>query len=216
MPLLESPPQISVEATRDLNDAFNFFNSHMFGSELPPCMIIFHRYAKSYGYFKPKTWGKEGEKAIRDEIGISQDHLYRTDKETIATLVHEMTHCWQEHFGEPPRKCYHNKEWANKLESIGLMPSSTGAEGGKRTGQKVSHYVIPSGLYEQLFSKLEDQGYKINWRDVRAGGAGGEKGPTKPKTRFKYTCSCDVNVWAKPGVNVICGECEKPFVCEEE
>src|SRR5262245_50122233 len=54
-----------------------------------------------------------------------------------------MVHCWQEHFGKPGRARYHNHEWADKMEALGLMPSDTGEENGKRVGQRVRHYVIP-------------------------------------------------------------------------
>jgi hypothetical protein len=31
------------------------------------------------------------------------------------------------------------------MEAIGLMPSSTGAPGGKRIGDRVSHWIVPDG-----------------------------------------------------------------------
>ena len=211
---MNQTPTTSV--AQDFQQAFDYFNEHMFGGELPPCMILLQRKAKAYGYFWAKRWGESEGTPGTDEISINPSHMYRPDKETISTLVHEQAHCWQEHFGEPSRKGYHNKEWANKMEEIGLMPSSTGTEGGKRTGQKVSHYIITGGLYEQLWTVLEEQGFKINWKEVNATGLNG-KGPAKPKTRFKYSCECEeaVNFWAKPGVQAVCAVCDKPFVSED-
>ena len=40
-----------------------------------------------------------------------------------------MTHLEQAHFGKPSRNGYHNKEWADLMERVGLMPSDTGAPG---------------------------------------------------------------------------------------
>ena len=72
----------------------------------------------------------------------------------LAALVHEMVHVWQYYFGKPSRMGYHNREWANKMMSIGLCPSDTGEPGGKRTGQRMSHYVIEAGLFEQTSREL--------------------------------------------------------------
>ena len=37
---------------------------------------------------------------------------------------------------------------------VGLMPSDTGEAGGKRTGQSITHYIIPGGKFEQVFNTL--------------------------------------------------------------
>jgi len=82
--------------------------------------------------------------------------------EVLQTLVHEMVHAWQFHFGKPGRRGYHNKEWADKMEAIGLMPSSTGKPGGARTGEKMADYAIPGGLFMQATDKLLTQDFKIS------------------------------------------------------
>jgi hypothetical protein len=38
------------------------------------------------------------------------------------------------------------------MERVGLMPSSTGEPGGKRTGQKVSHYILADGPFARAFA----------------------------------------------------------------
>ena len=60
----------------------------------------------------------------------------RTNEQTLSTLVHEMTHLQQQHFGKPSRSGYHNKEWGLLMRAVGLIPSSTGEPGGKETGQR--------------------------------------------------------------------------------
>jgi predicted SprT family Zn-dependent metalloprotease len=52
--------------------------------------------------------------------------ISETDKQVCQTLVHEMTHVFQHVHGKPSARGYHNKEWAAKMKSIGLQPSSTG------------------------------------------------------------------------------------------
>jgi hypothetical protein len=42
------------------------------------------------------------------------------------------------------------------------------------------------------------------------------KRKTKAASKTRYTCaSCGVNAWAKPGVALICGECEEPLQAED-
>ncbi len=57
----------------------------------------------------------------------------------LATLAHEMVHLWQHHFGKPGRGRYHNKEWAEKMKSIGLQPTTTGKDDGAETGDVMGH-----------------------------------------------------------------------------
>jgi len=37
-----------------------------------------------------------------------------------------MVHQWQQHHGKPGRRGYHNKQWAAKMNSVGLVPTHTG------------------------------------------------------------------------------------------
>src|SRR2546430_12513985 len=81
-----------------------------------------------------------------------------------------MAHLWQHHFGTPPRGggYYHNREWAAKMKEIGLYPSSTGAAGGKETGQNMSHYVIAGGAFATACAALVSDGFKLAWGETRA------------------------------------------------
>ena len=76
-----------------------------------------------------------------------------------------MVHCWQFAHGNPGRKNYHNKEWADKMEKIGLMPSSTGKPGGARTGQRMSDYVLPNKAFIKECEALVNGGFNIPWVD---------------------------------------------------
>ncbi len=88
------------------------------------------------------------------EISLTPDSLNRPDKYWHATLVHEMVHLWQQDFGKPSRSCYHNKQWASKMESLGLMPSDTGLPEGRKTGQHMTHYIMAGGLFEKAFQSI--------------------------------------------------------------
>lgn len=193
--------------------AYDHFNADLFEGRLPLCLITLQRKSGAYGYFSPERFisrGNGNEKT--DEIAMNPEAFeWRTDAQILSTLVHEMVHLWHEHFDIPPRKSYHNKVWANKMESIGLMPSTTGQPGGKRVGQKVSHYVIEGGGFELSCSALLATGFKLNWQSYS------EVKKETTKSKVKYSCSeCEQNAWAKPNASLVCGVCMIPMDTEEE
>ena len=51
------------------------------------------------------------------------------------------------------------------MESIGLIPSSTGKVGGKKTGQSMNDYPEKGGIFENLCIKLFKDGLFIKWFD---------------------------------------------------
>jgi hypothetical protein len=123
-----------------LYKAFAFFNGALFAGELPDCLITMQRSKRSYGHFAGERFAHRTGGTVIDEIALNpRSFIDRSHAEIISTLVHEMAHCWQDHRGKPGRRGYHNKEWAAKMQAIGLTPSHTGKPGGKRTGQSVSH-----------------------------------------------------------------------------
>lgn len=71
-----------------------------------------------------------------------------------------------DHFGTPSRRSYHNKEWADKMESLGLMPSSTGLPGGNRVGQKMDDYILKGGPIHMAIQKLQGGGFRLGWVDT--------------------------------------------------
>lgn len=222
-------------AYQELQVAFDHFNQTLFEGVLPPCLITFQREKRTFGYFSTKRFvTATGE--TTDEIAMNPAFFAVSPVgEIMQTLVHEMAHMWQEHFGDPGRRRYHNAEWAEKMESIGLMPSDTGKPGGKKTGEKMMDYSIPGGQFERACAELIEKKFQITWMDrfpvIREGtevpafirldgdGGEGEAGPLTPvenkSNRVKYQCPpCEINVWGKPGLAIICGTCNGEFVAE--
>src|ERR1700722_1296142 len=129
------------QAYGELNRAYDFFNEKFFGGALPKCLITLQRKAKAYGYFCPDRFASSSD--LCDEIAMNPSHFRdRSVTKTLSTLVHEMVHLKQQHFGKPSRGGYHNLEWAYMMEQVGLYPSDTAQPGGKRSGASVSHYII--------------------------------------------------------------------------
>ena len=186
-----------------LQKAYDHFNKKVFGNKLPNCLITLSAELKSArGYYRHHPFEhSDDKKQVTDEISLNPfTFTGRTDREIYSTLVHEMVHLWQHHFGVKNTKTHHDSEWADKMEEIGLMPTSTGVEGGKRTGRKVTHYIIEGGTFDIAEQSL---GVAIPWRGVPR--AAKKK---KPPRRTKYTCpECGLNVYGKPGIALSCVEC---------
>ena len=145
--------------------AFTHFNHALFESGLPHCLITMSR--RGRGYFKAQAWLGRGR--VTDEISLSLGQLGAPTLDTLAVLVHEMTHQWQAYFGAPTRSGYHNREWGARMETLGLIPSDTGRPGGKRTGQSMGHYVSDGGPFEQAAKPCEGPVGKcpssLSWSD---------------------------------------------------
>jgi predicted SprT family Zn-dependent metalloprotease len=198
--------------------AYDFFNGELFADSLPSCLITLQRKNRVYGYFSPSRFGSIADGSKTDEIAMNPVHFSgRSVRETLGTLVHEMAHLWQEHEGTPPRRCYHDKEWAAKMDELGLTPTATGEAGGKRTGQSVTHMIVEGGPYDAACAKLLATGFQLTWAD-RFGDQDDAAAKAKAKSgkRAKYTCPvCSFNAWAKPEAKLICGECEELMVSED-
>lgn len=276
----------TFEMYTELQTAFDHFNRILFENKLPECMITLQRESSTYGYYSVNRFIKKNGEKI-DEIAMNPEYFsIRSIPETLSTLVHEMVHLQQQHFGSPGRGRYHNHEWANWMEYVGLMPSHTGSPNGKRTGDRMSHYIVHGARFENACDQLMTTDFTLSWMDrfpPRRGitsiieklkltpkailpltpvepfpveddtgqlfllplndppTSGGIDEPYNTSTegflddlaklglhvpdvnedpdaqvnksnRVKYTCpSCDIHVWGKPKLNIICGECQQSF-----
>lgn len=280
------------EVYQELSKAYQFFNAHLFGDALPGCLLTLQRKKRSMGYYSVDRFiNRDGQKT--DEIALNPTYFAtRPVEDILSTLGHEMCHQWRERTGEPPRRCYHDKAWAGKMQEIGLMPSNTGSPGGKSVGESMSHYILPDGLFIKICKELLATSFGVVWFDrysevsgkdysyagsieitagsrrlaagvqlgvpspVLQGGNGAEDdgdgevtgygepepaggsaglvsvpvfsplpvdsgldlavggfgGKVDGSNRKKYSCpSCHANVWGKPGLKLVCGDCSVAF-----
>lgn len=145
---------------------YGHFNMHLFDGQLPDCLITLQRKAKAMGYVSPDRWVNERGQHT-DELAVNPEYfLGRPLLEVCQTLVHEMCHIWQYHHGQPGRRGYHNREWAQKMRAIGLVASDTGAPGGKKTGESMSDYILYEEKFWQASQALIADGFTLPWLDA--------------------------------------------------
>lgn len=149
----------------ELQQAYEHFNRELFDGELPNCLITLQREKRSMGYFSSRRF-VDAQGNFTDEIAMNPAFFAVVPiMETMQTLVHEMCHLWQFHFGKPGRGRYHNEQWADKMEAIGLMPSSTGEPGGARTGERMADYALEGGRFVTACADLLTQSFCLTWYD---------------------------------------------------
>ena len=158
------------ELYSSLQTAFEHFNRELFDNELPNVIFTMQRKQKCMGYFSPDRWASSENNEFCHELAINPAFIGNSSLlTTYQTLVHECCHIWQvlePESRKPGRNGYHNKQWAKKMESIGLMPSSTGKPGGKKTGQNMNDYPIKGGLFlEACKSLINSRSFNIPWFD---------------------------------------------------
>jgi predicted SprT family Zn-dependent metalloprotease len=198
-----------------LDRAYDHFNKKLFSGKLPTCLITVRQHPNSKGYYSHECFRSYSDpRELTDEIAMNPRHFEgRSPAEILSTLVHEMVHLWQCHFGNPSRNRYHNTEWAEKMIEVGLIPSATGKPGGKQTGQRVTHYIAAGGRFEIACKGFLENNEAILYQDSQADEETAKK---KAASKTKYTCSeCGQNAWAKPDANLICGDCQKTLISSD-
>jgi len=209
------PP--TEQTYQEFQDAYVYFNRRLFDATLPDCLITMQRHGRSYGYFCHGRFVNSKQRTERtDEIALNPSFFVaRTETGVLSTLVHEMSHLWQLHFGKHPRTGYHNRQWADRMIALGLYPSNSGQPGGAETGYSMTHYLVEDGPFDLACRELLLSGFQFSWLDDRqfAGAlqpttTRAQPGRADCSNRWKYTCpSCGLNAWAKPQAALVCGVC---------
>jgi len=205
---------------------YDLFNAGLFGNRLPGSLITFQRKRGAYGFYAWSLFKGQLDHPRVDEIALNpRAFAHRSARDVLATLVHEMAHQHQWHFGKPGRGNYHNKEWARLMIDIGLVPSDTGEPGGKATGRRVHHLVREGGPFDLVCTHLLNSGFTIPYIEERPEQQneftrrGEELRAQKAASKSRYTCpDCfpTKHVWGKRALSIVCGECGAPFEPDDQ
>lgn len=200
---------------------FREINRVFFDNKLQEPVITLQRKGKAFGYFSGDRFIHGQHETLTDEIALNPAMQAGCSfKEIIATLAHECCHMWQFHWSDfecrrGTMRGYHDKEWGEKMISIGLMPSHTGEIEGRKTGRNMSHYIIKGGVFDKFVQKLIANGYDMQWQEWvnllrKTGGLDYIddallKSQKSNLSKTKFTCkTCNLNAWAKPSAKIAC------------
>lgn len=206
---------VTKEQYTNLDLAYDYFNKKLFDSKLPECLITLHRHRSFGGYHWYNKFTNRKDKSSISEIALNPDCFEdQTDIEILSILAHEMVHAQQYVLGDPPRKGYHDRNFAFLMNEIGLQASSTGMPGGKTTGQRMSHYILENGKFEKVATAFLLSGDKLQWNSSKEEKTAGKE---KKKTREKWACpKCLQSAQAKKTASLVCGVCMVKMVIESE
>ena len=189
-----------------IQQAIDFLNKEFFGGRLPDVFVRYETRAKSDGYYKPSEYSARDGKYEKDSIALNSNRFARkSDLQILADLQHLLCHHADYYAGTAPARHYHSEQWSDMMVAAGVMPSSTGGAGGKRTGKMMSQFVIVGGRFEQAYAKLAATGWRLNLQSTPAPGPKVKN--EKNKTTLKCPCCNDLAYTNKPGKRWVCPEC---------
>jgi hypothetical protein len=223
---LETHQSQTAASYREVEMTYDHFNEQLFGGKLPRCVFTFQRQANTMAYFVVERFALGSSVESRVEIVINPEYFAVVPiVQAAMALVHEAAHIWQWRFGNPSRRGYHNRQWAQKMEEIGLMPSDTGRAGGRKVGQKIGAYPLVGGRFLAACDALATEDFRAAWlARFSVDGPPGRLGSTnryppahpvfqlrRPnRARTKFTCEeCQANAWGKPTLRIVCILCDR-------
>lgn len=189
-----------------LEFAYDKLNNALFDGKLPLVVITLHRQRNVGGYFWTNRYvNRENKQDKAHELAINPDYLDRSVVEVLSTLAHEMAHVWQQELGTPPRKSYHDHQWASEMLRIGLKPMNV-KNPNRMTGQNCTHEIVKGGLFEDVADWMVKAGFSLDYvGEVNLVA----KALSQAKRKTKYACpQCGAAAWGKPQMNIVCGDCQ--------
>ena len=159
------------ELSNDLYRWFELFNERFFRGKLRTPVISFERTrCNRLGHFVIDR----NALGLKWNININRLYADRPIAHTLATLLHEMAHQWQQEFGTKRRgrgrSNYHDVEFRRKVEQIGIPCDRNGATLFYR--DPFVSFLRDHGVciqqaafsgYEKLFKKLEGGSKLKKW-----------------------------------------------------
>lgn len=170
---------------RSFEEAFDLLNARFFENALSKSVITIYPTPGAYGHFTPwKSWEGAGG-AGYCEINLGAATVNRPVIESIATLVHEMTHQWCYERGVKDTSrggTYHNKRFKAEAERRGLLIGYD---------SRIGWSVTKPG--PALIAMAEQGAFDACERELHRIGGGARAlppgGKSESSTR-KYVCPC--------------------------
>jgi hypothetical protein len=184
------------ELAQELYKWFDLFNAEFFDGQLPTCFLQIDPTRPSrLGHYRR---GRNGVGA-RHEINLNSQHLEdRSLYKVLGTLLHEMTHEWEELFGKPGHRNYHTKVFTQRCAAMGIP-----CTGGYRS--------YTTGYTDPFLTLLKRNGVDVEKQAITTA----EPEPTirnQGRSTLKlWMCEC-TRIRAAVEIKAWCMRCDRPFV----
>ncbi len=198
-----------------LEKCFRLLNQDLFNGELPMPIITVIPTPKAYAHYVPYDIWETKEDAKR-EINIASGTLNRPLENIIASLVHEMTHMYNDiilNIQDTSRNgTYHNKLFAKQAEARGLIVTRSEKYGYAHTAPDDSllEWVLEHDELREIDICRSNPMYTAVGVGAKSSNGGAVTPPTTNKNSHsrRYICPCcHTIVRATKAVNLICGDC---------
>ena len=105
---------------------------------------------------------------LLNEIAFNSKRLDRPLWEHLETLLHEMVHLWQQNFGQHPiRRAYHNREFVDKCQELGLHSQIGSGAHWKPADGLFALLMKEHGIEEPKYTEVPPEEKRKNWWDLR-------------------------------------------------
>lgn len=205
-----------------LEKLFRMLNEDFFNGQLEMPIITIQSTPRAYGHYSvAKIWTVNGE-AQKHEINIGAGTLDREIEYTVATLLHEMCHYYNDTVLEV-QDCsrggmYHNKEFKQTAESVGLIVTKSDSYGYAHTAPSDSliEWILNNDIQEIKINRNESNGIRVTGGKATGDGAAATtKGRSANSHSIKYTCPvCGNSVRATKKVNIACVDCMQVMIAQ--
>ncbi len=202
-----------------LERTFRLLNRDLFNDTLPMPIITVIPCNRSYAHYAPwSAWQSKDE--FKREVNISSAYLDRPLENIISSLVHEMTHMYNDcilNVQDTSRNgTYHNRQFAKEAEAHGLIVTRSEKYG-------FAHTAPADSLLEWLLSHDELREIEIcrtspvcasigvGTHSSNSGSITIGANPNSHSRRYICPC-CHTIIRATKTVNIICGDCMKTMI----
>ena len=197
-----------------LEKLFRMMNNDFFNGQLEMPIITIQSTPRAYGHYSVSPiWTVNGEEK-KHELNLGAGTLDREIEFTVATLLHEMVHMYNDtvlNVQDCSRQgTYHNKKFKATAESVGLIVEKSEKYG-------YAHTSPSDSLLEWIIDHLDSiNEIKLNRNEggvrITGGNNTGNGNGTAAKIgnshSTKYQCPvCGNSVRATKKLNVICADC---------
>ena len=205
-----------------LEKLFRMLNEDFFDGQLETPIITIQSSIRSYGHYSVSPiWTVNGEE-LKHEINIAAGTLNREIEYTVATLLHEMCHMYNDtvlNRQDASRGgTYHNRLFKETAESVGLIVTKSEKYGWAHTAPSDSllEWIIDhlESINEIKINRAEPTGIRITGGNNTGNSTGLTITGSNPNSHSrKYICPCCRNsVRATKAVNIICADCMQSMI----